>query len=410
MLVGRVTVPPTAGLPLCPADLLPWGDSNLADALATWLEVPEAQLECSGTSALVVALRTLQRLSPARREVIVPAYTCPLVVIAISQCGLQPRLCDLSPGILDMDEHMLRGLCSERTLAIVPTHLCGRVADVQMALHFARLAGAYVIEDAAQALGARINGQSVGMQGDVGLFSLAVGKGLTTYEGGVLVARDAALRSSLHAMHHRTVGYSLGWELLRSAELLGYAAAYRPSALDRVYGAPLRKSVARNDWIRAAGDDFNTVIPQHKLGTWRRRVGVRALKRLSTHLHKAQQRAERRVAQLSLIPGVEVIRDPTPNAQGTWPVILVRMPDHTSRDALMREHWVSNLGLSLPFVNVISDYERYAPLLGRDFSDSVMIARNWAQRLVSVSNSEWLTDAQFDRLCGHISETIAREP
>jgi len=410
MQVARITVPPTAGLPLRLGDLLPWGDANFDDALASWLQVPEVQLECSGTSALMVALRTLHKLAPARREVIMPAYTCPLVAMAISQCGLQARLCDLSPGALDMDESMLRGLCSEHTLAIVPTHLGGRVADVRVALHFARLVGAYVIEDAAQALGARVNGQSVGMQGDVGLFSLAVGKGLTTYEGGVLVAREAGMRSSLRAMHGRTVGFSFGWELLRSAELLGYAAVYRPATLDWAYGASLRRSLAEDDWIAAAGDDFDAFIPRHTLGTWRRRVAVRALKRLSPHLQEAQARAQGRMVRLAQIPCIEVVRDSAPEAQGTWPVILLRMPDRASRDALMRAHWASNLGLSLPFVNIVSDYVRYAPLLGSGVLDSVMVARDWAQRLVAVSNSEWLTDAQFDRLCAHIAETVARAP
>ena len=73
---------------------MPWGDANFDDALAAWLNVPEVQLECSGTSALMVALRTLQKIAPARNEVIMPAYTCPLVAMAISQCGLQARLCD----------------------------------------------------------------------------------------------------------------------------------------------------------------------------------------------------------------------------------------------------------------------------------------------------------------------------
>ncbi|QNP47209.1 DegT/DnrJ/EryC1/StrS family aminotransferase [Diaphorobacter aerolatus] len=410
MQVARIKVPPTAGLRLLASDLLPWGDANLEDALAQWLKVPATQLECSGTSALVVALRTLQKLAPARNEVIVPAYTCPLVAMAISQCGLQARLCDLSPQALDMDEQMLRSLCSEKTLAIVPTHLGGRVADVRVAQHFARMVGAYVIEDAAQALGARVNGESVGMQGDIGLFSLAVGKGLTTFEGGVLVARDPQLRSRLRVTHSRTVGFSLGWELLRSAELAGYAAVYRPATLDWAYGAPLRKNLAADDWITAAGDDFDAFIPQHTLGAWRRRVGVRALKRLTSHLAQAQARAENRIQTLAQISGVEIVRDVAPNAQGTWPVILLRMPSRVSRDALMRAYWSSGLGLSLPFVNILPDYVRYAPLLGRAVLDSVMIARDWAQRLVAISNSEWLTDVQFERLCSHIAETATHAP
>ena len=148
-------LPPTAGLPLRAADLLPWGDADLATALAQWLGVPAVQLECSGTSALMVALQTLRRLAPGRSEVIAPAYTCPLVALAVAHCGLQLRLCDLHADTLDMDPARLRALCSERTLAVLPTHLCGRVADVATAVDCARAVGAWVVEDAAQALGAR---------------------------------------------------------------------------------------------------------------------------------------------------------------------------------------------------------------------------------------------------------------
>ena len=222
--------PPTAGLPLRAGDLAPWGSADLAGALARWLGVPAVQLECSGTSALMVALAALRRLAPARDEVVIPAYTCPLVLMAVAQSGLRARLCDLRPDVLDMDPAHLATLCGERTLAVLPTHLCGRVADVGAALARARAMGAYVIEDAAQALGARADGAPVGWQGDVGFYSLAVGKGLTTFEGGVLLARDPALRAALQEESRASVRPSLAWELRRSAELLGYALLYTRAA------------------------------------------------------------------------------------------------------------------------------------------------------------------------------------
>ena len=59
----EVTVPPTAGLPLQRTDLLPWPAAHFAQQLAQWLRVEEVQLECSGTSALMVALRALIRVT-----------------------------------------------------------------------------------------------------------------------------------------------------------------------------------------------------------------------------------------------------------------------------------------------------------------------------------------------------------
>ena len=392
----HVTVPPTAGLPLKLADLLPWPVGDFSQQLAAWLGVDGVQLECSGTSALMVALRALQSLKPQRSEVIAPAYTCPLVALAIAQCGLKIRLCDLRADALDMDPVRLQQLCSSQTLAVLPTHLCGRVADVDTALQCARAVGAYVIEDAAQALGARSDGITVGMKGDVGFFSLAVGKGLSTFEGGVLLARDSEMQAVLQAQGARTP-FSLWWELRRSVELLGYAALYRPSGLRMAYGKPLAASLARGDWVEAAGDDFDDAIPQHRLGRWRQTVGARALRRLTAFQQQTADQARARVAQLKAC-GLEVVEDAAHHAQGVWPVLLLRLPSQQCRDAVLQAHWGDGSGLSLPFVHVLPDYGRYDHVLGAARHDDVAQARDWAQRLLAISNSPWLDEVRFPRL------------
>ena len=400
----EVTVPPTAGLPLQLTDLLPWPAAHFAQQLAQWLRVDEVQLECSGTSALMVALRALKTLKPGRVEVIAPAYTCPLVALAIAQCGLQLRLCDLRADALDMDPARLQKLCSDKTLAVLPTHLCGRVADVDSALRCARAVGAYVIEDAAQALGARVDGTTVGIKGDVGFFSLAVGKGLSTFEGGVLVAREHLLRAALRAEGTR-IRFSLWWELRRSVELLGYAALYRPSGLRLAYGKPLEAALARGDWVEAAGDDFDDLIPQHKLGLWRQSVGARALRRLKAFQQQNAAQAQARVAQLKAC-GLELVQDAVPHAQGVWPVILLRLPSQQIRDAVLQAHWGDGSGLSLPFVHVLPDYGRYDHVLAAACHDDVTQARDWAQRLLAISNSPWLDDARFARLLATLQRAV----
>ncbi|MEG0937813.1 MAG: DegT/DnrJ/EryC1/StrS family aminotransferase [Comamonas sp.] len=396
----EITIPPTAGLPLQWADLLPWGADDFAVQMAVWLGVQSVQLECSGTLALMVALRSLKRLRPERSEVIAPAYTCPLVALAIAQCGLQLRLCDLRADALDMDADCLRLLCSDKTLAVLPTHLCGRAADVDAALQCARVVGAYVIEDAAQALGARSNGKSVGLKGDVGFFSLAVGKGLSTFEGGVLITRDAVLRDVLSAAGAETP-FNLWWELRRSVELLGYAALYRPAGLRMAYGKPLEQALSRGNWVEAAGDDFDDFIPQHRLGAWRQAVGSKALRRLSAFQQQTAEQAKARVAQLRAC-GLDVLDDIAADSQGVWPVILLRLPSQQVRDAVLQAHWGDGSGLSLPFVHVLPDYGCYEHVLGAARHDDVSRARDWAQRLLAISNSPWLDDARFARVLANI--------
>src|SRR5712671_271660 len=147
-------VPPTAGLPLHWRDFVTrHHSSSLEETLAAFLDVPWVRLECSGTAALIIALTTLKRTS-SRRSVIIPAYTCPLVALAVLHCGLEPVLCDLAPDSFDFCAEGLERLCDNDVLAIIATHLGGRVADLARITSVARDRGVFVIEDAAQSLGA----------------------------------------------------------------------------------------------------------------------------------------------------------------------------------------------------------------------------------------------------------------
>ncbi|GKS75101.1 DegT/DnrJ/EryC1/StrS family aminotransferase [Acidovorax sp. SUPP950] len=405
--------PPTASLPLRMADLLPGGDADLGGALARFLGVPAVQVECSGTAALVVALTALRTLAPDRDEVVVPAYTCPLVAMAVAHCGLKLRLCDLGPGTLDLDLAELDPLCGHRTLAVLPTHLAGRVVDTANVRSLARAAGAWVIEDAAQALGARVAGASVGAGSDLAFFSLAVGKGLTLFEGGALIAADPQLRTACLHASRSTVPRRIFWELRRSAELLAYAALYRPATLPMAYGAPLRRALARGDRVGAAGDDFSPRIPLHRVGRWRQAVGVRALARLPDWLAAAQARAAPRVARLRGIAGLQVLEDSVAagGAQGTWPTLLVLLPHAAAREAALKSLWGAGLGVGVPFVHVLPDYGRYAHLVSaEDRAAGLPQARRFATQVLSISNSPWLDDAGFERVCATLAQAVRTQP
>lgn len=398
----RQELPPTAGLPLRWRDLLP-GASTLATDLATQLGTPPLQLECSGTASLLIALTTLRELQPQRHRVVVPAYTCPLVAIAVRQAGLELQLCDLRADHYDMDPAALQAACDERTLAIVPTHLAGRVADVGDALAVARKVGAYVIEDAAQALAARSDGISVGLSGDLGFFSLAAGKGLSIYEGGLLLARDPALRAQLADTARRIVPRQPAWECRRSIELLGYATLYRPHGLRLAYGNPLRRALDHGDPVAAVGDDFALKIPLHSVGRWRQAVGARAATRLPAFLERLTANAGRRLPRLHRIDGIQVMQDPA-GSQGTWPFFLLLLPDQARRDAALNELWGAGLGVSRLFIHALPDY---AYLFGIVPPQDVPHARDFAARSLSIGNSPWMTDQDFEVICRTLESALA---
>lgn len=393
-------IPPTAGLPIQWADLIPVG-RRLEEDLANFLQVPATQIECSGTSALVITLSTL-KLGSQRSKVIIPAYTCPLVALAIIHCGLTPVLCDVSPGSSDFDPAQLTALCDEHTLAIIPTHLGGRVADLQIALDAASSSGAHVIEDAAQSLGAFWQGKPVGSIGDAGFYSMAVGKGLTTYEGGILIAQDESLRQQLRQTSQQAIAFNAKWEIQRTLELLGYTLLYQPYGLTLAYGLPLRRALKQNRLIEAVGEDFSFDIPFHTLGEWRKNIAANALTRLPWFMAQLNAQAARRKARLAEINGITILDD-APGNQGTWPYFMILMPSEQARDAALAQLWPAGLGASRLFIHALPDYPYLAPHLA---SQAIPNARDFAARMLTVSNSLWLDDAAFELICAGLTAAL----
>lgn len=351
---------------------------------------------------MVVALRAMHRLRPQRDEVIVPAWTCPLVAWAILRADLKPVLCDLAVNHFDMDIVQLSTLANARTLAIVPTHLAGRVADVNASLDIAHRAGAYVLEDAAQALGAQQDGRSVGLLGDAGFFSLAVGKGLTLFEGGLLLTRDIVLRDAFATSHDAIIKPDARMDWQRALELIGYTLAYRPSLLPLAYGRPLRKALAEGDPVAAVGDDFGPDIPLHTVSRWRQAVGTRALKRLPSFLEATRTQALPRVSRLRRIAGVTVFDD-APGQHGVWPFLLLTLPTQTQRDKALQTLWTSGLGVSRLFIHALPDY---GYLRGAVPDTALPNARDFAARSLTITNSPWLDDAAFESICQTLEKSL----
>ncbi|HEX5125262.1 MAG TPA: DegT/DnrJ/EryC1/StrS family aminotransferase [Rhodocyclaceae bacterium] len=401
---GLREIPPTAGLPLRLRDLLPPWQSDFAQQAAKFLRVDAAGLECSGTACLIVILRALQELS-GRRTVVVPAYTCPLVALAIAHCGLQLRLCDLALDSFELDPAALAAACDDDTLAVIPTHLAGRVADLSEVLTIAHRHNAFVIEDAAQCFGARRDNASVGLQGDAGFFSFAAGKGLSLYEGGLWIARTPEMRKAI-ARVSASVPASFAMEIYRCLQLAGYTAFYRPLPLRFVYGMPLRRALRRRDPVTAAGDDFSTPIPLHRVGAWRRAVGNRALRRLTDFQIALAAQASERLPSLTRLPGVKVFTD-TPGVQGVWPLFLILMPTRAMRDAALDRLWGAGVGVTRMFIHALPDY---AYLRSRISPADVYVpnAHDFAARAMTISNSLWLDDQRFARIVQILEETISR--
>lgn len=146
----------------------------------------------NGLDALTLILRALD-IGPGD-EVIVPAHTFIATWLAVSQAGATPVPVEPDAGTYNIDPGLIEAAVTPRSRAIMPVHLYGQPADMDAILEIAGRHGLRVIEDAAQAHGARFKGRRCGGIGDAAGFSFYPGKNLGALgDGGAVVTNDAGL-------------------------------------------------------------------------------------------------------------------------------------------------------------------------------------------------------------------------
>ncbi len=146
----------------------------------------------NGTDAIYIVLRALG-VGPGDEVITVP-NTFIATAEAISNTGARPVFVDVRRDTALLDTAQLEAAITPRTKAIVPVHLYGQTADMDAICEVARRRGVAVIEDAAQAHGARYRGRRVGTLGDAATFSFYPGKNLGAYgDGGAMAFMDRAL-------------------------------------------------------------------------------------------------------------------------------------------------------------------------------------------------------------------------
>ena len=139
----------------------------------------------NGTSALIATLWSMN-LKPDD-EVITTPFTYIATSNAILIAGAKPVFVDIDPDTLLIDPQKIEQAITEKTKAIIPVHLYGRICDINTINEIARRYNIVVIEDTAQAFGAvREDGRHAGMRADAGTFSFYKTKNISTFEGGMI--------------------------------------------------------------------------------------------------------------------------------------------------------------------------------------------------------------------------------
>lgn len=166
-------------------------------AFARRLGVEEAVATSYGRMAFFHILKALR--FPPRSEIIVPALTFWVIPELARVAGLTPVFADVDPHTFSVTASSIERVITEKTCAIVPTHLYGLACDMDPILQVAGRHKLVVIEDCAHAIGATYRGRPVGTLGDAALFSFQTLKPLSTFGGGMAIVRNAAIRARVRA-------------------------------------------------------------------------------------------------------------------------------------------------------------------------------------------------------------------
>lgn len=199
-------------------------------------------------------------------EVIVPAFTWVATANAVVYTGARPVFCDIDLHTFNLDVTQLEALITPRTRAILPVHLFGLPADMDVVLEVARRHRLMVIEDAACGFGSYYRDRHVGTLGTFGCFSFHPRKAITTGEGGMVITRspkaatwcrslrDHGATKSNHARHTASTGF-----LLPAFDELGYN--YRMTDIQAALGlSQLDKATAILEKRRALAQRYDEAL------------------------------------------------------------------------------------------------------------------------------------------------------
>lgn len=341
------------------------------------------ELVSSGRSALVLILEGLKILSK-RSQVILPAYSCPTVVQSVLVAGLSPVFCDLSLENLDLDREYLSRLLNEDVLAVVPTHLYGLAHDISDLVELSHEHGFYIIEDAAQSIGARVSGKWVGTFGDAGFYSQGRGKCIPSGHGGVILAGERCGPAITEAAQR--AGKEIARDPGSLVGFLGYALATKPFFWWFIDRSPLNPA--------DLGMDVKTLpaINPHQMTSVQAGIGSSIINRLE-EINAARRDNARRL--INLLDQFEFIRFPEIPPQAE-PVFL-RLPFVAGRRETGAQLFSS---LKSQGIGVSKSYYRTLPALYANIVDNdphqYPAGNHIAECLYTLPTHSYLNENDFD--------------
>jgi dTDP-4-amino-4,6-dideoxygalactose transaminase len=267
--------------------------------IANYSQVEHAIACASGSDALLLALMAAN-IGPGD-EVLVPSFTFFATASAVTRLGAKPVFIDIEPKSFNMSPTDAAQKITARTKAMIPVHLFGQMSEMVELNRLAQQHGITVIEDAAQSIGAELEGRRAGSWGDMGAFSFYPTKNLGgAGDGGLVTTRDGELAQCLKLLHvhgmepryyHRIIGinsrldsfqaailnvkikYLESWTMMRVQNARRYNEMFFDAGLENTIGVPQPLPNRRHVWnqytirvLDGQRDDLRKNLAEQKIG------------------------------------------------------------------------------------------------------------------------------------------------
>jgi perosamine synthetase len=321
-------------------------------------EVDHAVAVSSGTTALVAALQVLD-LEPGD-EVVTSPFTFVATVHAILEAGATARLVDIRPEDYCVDPAAMAAAVNPRTKVLMPVHLYGQTADMGAITKLAADNGLTLIEDAAQAHGARYEQTPAGGFG-LGCFSFYATKNITTGEGGAITTNDAGLADRLRM---------------------------------------LRNQGMRERYV------YETVGHNYRMTDLHAAIAIPQLERIDSIIAVRQANAQHLSDGLAELPGLTT---PTQLEGRThvWHQYTIQVGEQApiSRDDLAAELKRRGVGCGVYYPKLVTDYDCYRAH-PRVAAESTPVATRIARECLSLPVHAALTEADLDTIVSTVRDVF----
>lgn len=396
LMIGRHVAP--AGAPIALSDLKRWlsrpasgadAGAELRQAICAHLGRSHCQLTSTGRAGLTVLLSAFRSLVPPERdEVVLPSYTCYSVAASVVRAGLRLRIVDVDPSSIDFDLEKLGNEDFRRVLAVVVTNLYGLPGRLPEISRIARDNNVFLIDDAAQSLGARVGGRPSGAWGDAGLLSFDKGKAVSAIDGGAVVTDSDAVAREIEVRLRGSGRPGLLTTCAQALKVGAYVAFLRPEWYWIVNALP---------GLGLGRTEYRTDFPLRAASPWLAALAATMWPRLTDFCVRRVANARRYLEGISRISAFTPVR-PVAGAEPTYLRLPLVAADEDLQRRLIGELNGAGIGASGSYPGAISDIAAVRPhLAGRPDATA---GRSVAGRIVTLPTHPYVSPRDIDRALG----------